>query len=42
MNEMSVSPSVWMLPVDISVEWPKTEIWGLDNRFYAVLLFLLM
>jgi hypothetical protein len=27
-NKMSVSASVWMTPVDASVEWPKTKIWG--------------
>jgi len=31
-----------MIPVDAPVEWPKTEIWGLDNGFNAVLLFLPM
>jgi len=23
-----ISPSIWMIPVVTSVEWPKTEIWG--------------
>jgi len=25
---MFISPTVWMMPVDTSIEWPKTEIWG--------------
>jgi len=25
-----------MIPVDISVEWQKNEIWDWDNFFYAV------
>jgi len=27
-NKIFISSSVWMIPVDTSVEWPKTEIWG--------------
>jgi hypothetical protein len=27
-NKMFISPSLWRTPVDMSVEWPKTEIWG--------------
>jgi len=27
-NEMFMSPSVWMMPVDTSVEWTQSEIWG--------------
>jgi hypothetical protein len=39
---MFIAPSVWMIPVDTSDEWHKTEIWGRAKGFYAVPLFLLI
>jgi len=30
---MFVSPFLWMVPVDTSVEWPKTKIWGWAKGF---------
>jgi len=37
---MFISLSFWVIPVDISVEWPKTKIWGWGKGFYAVHLYL--
>jgi hypothetical protein len=33
MNKMFISPSVWMMPVDISVIWSQTGIWGWTKGF---------
>jgi len=32
-TKMFISSSVWMVPVDTWVEWPKTEIWGWAKCF---------
>jgi len=32
-----MSHSVWMVPVDTSVEWPQTKILGLGQRFFMLL-----
>jgi len=32
--QMFISRTVWMIPVDTSVEWPKTEIWGWIKGFF--------
>jgi len=36
---MFVSPSVWMLSVDTSVEWPKTGILGLSQRLLMLFIY---
>jgi len=33
MNKMFVLPSIWMIPVDTSVECKKPEIWDLAKDF---------
>jgi hypothetical protein len=34
MCEWFISPSVWIIKVDTSVEWPKTESWGWAEGFF--------
>jgi hypothetical protein len=29
---------IWMIPVDTSVEWPQTGIWGWAKGFFVLLL----
>jgi hypothetical protein len=42
LNKIIISLSVWILPVDASVDLPETEIWNWTKRVYAVHLVLLI
>jgi hypothetical protein len=35
-NQMLVSPFVWVIPVDDAVEWPKAETGGWAKRLFLL------